>query len=205
MKRVKIKVLKTISVPLYVVDCSPAMPVEIKMAFDTAAIGTDNSKYIMRFIAEVSDRLNLRESHSDVETVTTECAAKSLKDITFGTGHDRDNIEQSMAGTTQGFSSTMRNLRLSFKRDNNRKKIGVMFVGETLDAKDFNQAIRESKRASFMGIQLFVVGVGGRVNNSQTNFLATRDNQVFFATSYDSLDYIEGPLLLRICSLTWRF
>ncbi|XP_062601604.1 cartilage matrix protein-like [Saccostrea cucullata] len=181
--------------------CSPEMPVELKVALDTAAIGIDNSKFILRFLAELSDRLDLPQSHSEIETVTNGCATQSLGDITFGSGHDREKIEQSMADTTKGVSSMMRRLRQSFTRGDQKKKVGVVFMGATLSNGEYRKALRETSRASFLGIKLFVVGVGERVSTQQTRVLATNSDQAFFAESYDNLQFVEGPLLLKICTL----
>lgn len=181
--------------------CGPKIPVDLKIVFDTSAIGLDNSKFIMRFIADVSDRLDLQQSQSEVGTVTNDCATKSLADVSFGSGHDREKLEQSLVGTSPSFSWMMRKLRLSFDQQEQRKKVAVVFLGETLDGAEFRKVLRETGRAKFMGIQILVVGVGTRVNSRQASFLATQANQVFFALSYDIIDELEGPLLLQICTL----
>lgn len=181
--------------------CGPEIPVELKVVFDTSAIGLDNSKFIMRFIADISDRLDLRQSQSEVGTVTNDCAAKSLADVSFGSGHDREKLEQSLVGTSPSFSWMVRKLRLSFNQQEKRKKLAVVFLGDTLDRAEFLKVLRETGRAKFMGIQILVVGVGARVNTRQASFLATQANQIFFAMSYDNLDDLEGPLLLQICTL----
>lgn len=157
----------------------------------------------MRFIADVSDRLDLQQSQSEVGTVTNDCATKSLAEVSFGSGHDREKLEQSLVGTSPSFPWMMRKLRLSFDQQDQRKKVAVVFLGETLDGAEFRKVQRETGRAKFMGIQILVVGVGTRVNSRQASFLATQANQVFFAMSYDSLGELEGPLLLQICTLKW--
>lgn len=182
-------------------DCSPELSIELKMAVDTAAVGIDNSKFILRFIADLSDRLDLQQSHSKIDTVSNGCASQKLGDITFGSGHDREKIETTFMKNTQGISSMMRKMRLSFSRNNRRKKVGVLFMGETLGGNEYSQALRETSRAYYMGIQLFVVGVGDRVTRRQAYFIAKGSNHALFAASYDNLDFVEGPLLLQICKL----
>lgn len=114
-------------------------------------------------------------------------------------GHDREKLEQSLVGTSPSFLWMMQKLRLSFDQQEQRKKVAVLFLGDTLDGGGFRKVQREADRAKFMGIQ--ILGVGTRVNPRQASFLATQANQVFFAMSYDSLDELKGPLLLQICTL----
>lgn len=94
--------------------------------------------------------------------------------MTFGSGHDREKLEQSLVGTSPISPWMMQKLRLSFVQQEQRK-VTVVFLGETLDRAEFRKVLRETAwPGQIYGDPDTGCGVGTRVDSPQASFLETQ-------------------------------
>ena len=186
---------------LYNLACTPAIPMEVNIAFDAASIGGDNSKYVVKFVASVSDRLQHKPEDMRIATVTTGCKAENFDDFVLGSGHDTQKVAISLLKNRfPVMASLIRKMRLKFK-NKDVKNVGILFISNRLSKRDFLMSKKQMRRAAFMGMQVFVVGIGNHVDNFQGVRLASSSNHYFFSPNFEKLLDLDGRLILSICKI----
>lgn len=183
---------------IYDIGCTPRHALDIVFAVDTAAIGGSNTKLVVQFIANISDRINMVISDTTIMTIGNGCSGSELDEEP---AYDPQVVKQELSAyETPQFYHLMRNMRL--KAADGRMKadhIGVMFVTDHLNPMEYRKAQLEMMRAKFQRTTIFVLGVGKRVDEHQYQSLTTNGGQYMHVTSFEELGDIATPTLYKLC------
>jgi hypothetical protein len=102
--------------------------------------------------------------------------------------------------TTNTFQSLFRDMRQKIQADK-KKKVGIIFLNRQLSKDEYHKSELESRRSKFKQIEIFIVGIGSRFDESQAVGLTMAKDHYLRADSYHKLYELEGPLLYRICNV----
>ena len=167
-------------------------------AIDTAAIGATSTKFVLEFISNISDHINMKSGEVTIATISNGCSDGNLEEPPSS---DPVKIQKALASYhAPMFHQLMRNMRL--KAGDGRlksKHVGIVFVSDRLSPFDLRKSNLEAKRARFQNIAIFVLGVGSRVEDTQLEALTTKDAEFFRAFDFDSLHDVNNALLYRLC------
>lgn len=170
-------------------------------AVDTSSIGAENAYYVMILINRIASRLQMDKQPMSLSVVTSGCGLHSTKHSLVDHVHDQKTLQNGLeAMTTNTFQSLFRDMRQKIQADK-KKKVGIIFLNRQLSKDEYHKSELESRRSKFKQIEIFIVGIGSRFDESQATGLTMTKDHYLRADSYDKLYEIEGPLLYRICKV----
>ncbi|XP_045173658.2 collagen alpha-5(VI) chain-like [Mercenaria mercenaria] len=178
--------------------CTPRHALDIVFAVDTAAIGSSNAKFVLQFIANISDRVNMAAGDTTIMTIGNGCSGSTLDEEP---ATDPNMVKQGLSTyQTPQFHQLMRNMRLKaadgrFESDH----IGVLFVTDRLTSFEYRKAKLETMRAKFQRVAIFALGVGNRVDAQDYMSLTTNGGQYISVPSFEDLGEIGTAFLYNMC------
>lgn len=182
-------------------QCHPQKPISMAYAVDTSSIGAENAYYVMILINRIASRLQMDKQPMSLSVVTSGCGLHSTKNSLVDHVHDQKTLQNGLeAMTTNTFQSLFRDMRQKIQADK-KKKVGIIFLNRQLSKDEYHKSELESRRSKFKQIEIFIVGIGSRFDESQATGLTMTKDHYLRAESYDKLYEIEGPLLYRICKV----
>jgi len=146
----------------------------------------------MQFISNITATLNQRSDDMTVSAVTGGCgAAKQDGNSLFTNVHTSQDVNKHLETiSTPSFNYIMRQMRLKLSGRKNRK-VGLLFLDKTLQKREYSKSKRETKYATFQGVDVFVIGVGHRVSDNQGQNLTSSREDYFHVSNYETLYTIE--------------
>ncbi|XP_021340567.1 collagen alpha-1(VII) chain-like [Mizuhopecten yessoensis] len=180
--------------------CVPKAALNLVFGFDITAIGTENAKFILQFIHTMFAELPKMSKRMTVSVISGgECDVQNGRgDALIDNAHSTDEIDHGLKSlSTKASNSIMKKMRLKFDR-RARNKVGFLFLDKTLRNLELSQAEKEQKYAAFKKIDLYVIGVGDRVNKTQAESLTTGGHNYFHVDRYESINDVRGKVLCAI-------
>lgn len=178
--------------------CTPRHSLDLVFAVDTAGIGGSNTKFVLQFIANISERINMGISETTITTIGNGCSGSTLDEEPAS---DPLTVKKELSTyETPEFYQLMRNMRL--KAADGRMKsdhIAVMFVTDRLSPLEFRKAKLEMMRARFQKTTIFALGVGKRVDEQQYTSLTVNGGEYLYAASFEDLAEVGAVLLYKLC------
>jgi hypothetical protein len=183
---------------LFLTGCTPRNPLDIVFAVDTAAIGESNTKFVLQFIGNISDRLNMVLGDSTIMTVGNGCSESELDERPTS---DPKKVKEGLSMyETPKYDELMKNMRL--KAAGGRFKthhIGIMFATDRLSPYEYSQTERQMWRANFQRISIFVLGIGHRVDEDEYRALTINGGHYLSVPSFEDLAQVGNALLYDLC------
>lgn len=182
----------------YFTECTPRTSIDIVFAVDSAGIGASNTKYVLEFIANISSHLNMETGATTIATVSNGCSTGNFEELPSS---DAEQIKKGLSGyQPPKFNQLMRNMRLKAGDGRRQSKhVGIVFLNDRLSPQEYRRSILESKRARYLKIGVFIIGIGSRVEKSQLESLTTEEAGYFLAFEFENLSEIGNSLLYRLC------
>lgn len=167
-------------------------------AFDISGIGTENAKFILQFIHNMSAEIPEMSERMTVSVISGGCGIRGDRtgsDALINRAHSTEEIDRGFQSlSTRAFNSIMRKMRLNFKRSS-RKKAGVLFIDKQLRDRELTKASLEAQYATFQRIDVYVVGIGDRVDEKQVYSLTRGGRNYFHVDRYEHLDTVKADML----------
>lgn len=180
--------------------CQPANPLSIAYAVDTSSMGAENAYFVMVLVNRIASRLEMNKDQISFSVVTSKCG-NSKGDAIVDHAHDTEALQKGLGAIgTSSFETLIKDMRQKIQSDKDRK-VGFVFLSRQLTKEEFHKSELESRRAKFKKIEIFVVGIGSRLDESQAVGLTMEKDHYLHADSYNELYELEGPILYRICHL----
>ena len=187
-----------IEVLFYYSGCTPRNNIDIVFAVDTAAVGASNAEFVLRFIGNVSDRINMKSGGVSIATISNGCSGGIFEE---DVSYDPESVKTELSKfESPKFPRMLRGMRLKAadgRRD--AKHVGTIFMIDSLSSNDFRYAQMERRRAIFKQTEIFVIGVGNRVNESQARQLATDSGGYIHVYNFDALESAGTKFLFKMC------
>lgn len=179
--------------------CVPTNPVNIVFGLDILAIGTENTKFILEFIHNLFAENPQMSQRMTISVISGDGCSDTGSDAMINNAHNMDDIDRELdaLSDTKPFKSRMKKMRLKFDR-RSKKKVGVLFLDRELQDSELSGVQRERKFAAFQRIQLFIIGVGDRVDAGQAQQLTTGGNNYFHVDRYEMINDVRDDLLCAI-------
>ena len=169
-------------------------------AIDTAAVGASNTKFVLRFIGNVSEHINMKTGDVSISSFSSGCNGGTFEE---GVSFDPETVKSGLSKfESPEFPKMMREMRLK-ARDGRQgtKHVGVIFMIDPLSSRDFRYAQMERRRAIYQKTEIVVFGVGTRIDESQGRRLATDHGGYIHVYGFDSLEEVGMQFLYRMCIL----
>lgn len=180
-------------------ECHPQKPVSMAYAVDTSSIGSENAYYVMILINRITSRLQMDKQQMSLSVITSGCGLHSTRHALVDHVHDQKTLQNGLESmTTNTFQSLFRDMRQKIQADK-KKKVGIIFLNRQLSKEEYHKSELESRRSKFKQIEIFIVGIGSRFDESQAVGLTMAKDHYLRADGYDKLHELEGPLLYKIC------
>ena len=187
--------------PSYITECHPLKPVSLAYAVDTSSMGAENAYYVLNLINRIASGLQMDKQQMSLSVVTSGCGLNSTEHALVDHVHDQKTLQNGLESmTTNTFQSLFRDMRQKIQADK-KKKVGIIFLNRQLSEDEYHKSELESRRSKFKQIEIFIVGIGSRFDESQAVGLTMAKDHYLRAESYHKVYELEGPLLYKICNV----
>lgn len=179
----------------------PTKSTEIVFGFDMAGIGTENTKYVLDLITMLSMAVTGSPHLMSLSAIYGGCVTTFGEDnhLLFSDANSVQDIASHLDGyTTLAFNAIMRKVRLQFQ-SRNMTKVAVVFIDKAMEPLEFRNSVMQSKYMAYKKVDLFVIGVGDRLNGAQARALTNRNGRLFWVDKYEYLVDIAANV---ICAMS---
>lgn len=181
--------------------CGLRQKADMMFCFDSAAVGSQRSRIVYKFITELTDEFNMDDSSMRVGVTSRNCHEH---DIHLDDYVQKDALLDAINSIEyRGLAPVIHNMRKhAFSQSHGgrdeAKKIAVLFVDEDTDKLDF--IIKEAEETKKQGIEVFVVSIG-QVDISALRKIASEPvgSHVIKVSSYKDIPMLKEDFINSVC------
>ncbi|KAL5004049.1 hypothetical protein ScPMuIL_017505 [Solemya velum] len=174
---------------------------DVMFVFDSAYLGTHNTKLVVAFANEVVRSLDYNTKNTRIGIMAENCQ-RGL-DLTFSSPSVLSSHMSRISYPS--FRSLIERLRSETftNKDGYALPVAIIFIDGSMDSRDLKEAAEEVMRLKYQGVEVYAVVVGNPLSSALKMSLASHpvDHHYFTSPSYEMLFSIKDRLLDILCDV----
>ena len=184
--------------------CSAYLETDVMFVHDAAAMGTTNSNHVVRFSTDVINQFgNMEDGTVRAGLLSGDCHTNNFNLNAFET---KQGIVNTLKQTQPiGLDSILNDLHCNGFNEsrggrNDARHIAIVFIDKSIDK--FDSVIKEVLDSKQKGIEVFVVGIGGDLDQDFLEELASAPSEqhIFIVDNHSQLDAYSDQFSQLFCN-----